>query len=185
MQVGCLAMVCATLTACDTKESAQFKAGLTLQRRLAQIAGQANGAAPAVVDPNTRLDGARAGPGLRLTVMYTLVNAESNGVDSATFQPLLTPTIKENGCANPDLRPLIDQGVVVVLEYRGKQGDPIGTVNINRATCGALSDPRTGTGQSTHRPLSGGVNLTANGCFWADRCRLRAATADGARSSAL
>jgi hypothetical protein len=146
MQVGCLAMVCAALTACDTKESAQFKAGLTLQRRLAEIAGQANGAAPAVVDPNTRLDGARAGPGLRLTVMYTLVNAESDGVDSATFEPLLTPTIKENGCANPDLRPLIDQGVVVVLEYRGKGGDPIGTVNINRATCGASSDPRTGTG---------------------------------------
>ena len=65
---------------------------------------------------------ARAGPGLRLTVMYTLVNVESNGVDTATFEPLLTPTIKENGCANPDLRPLIDQGVVVVLEYRGKQG---------------------------------------------------------------
>ena len=146
IQVGCLAVVCATLMACDTKESAQFKAGLMLQRRIAQIAGQANGAAPAVVDPNTRLDGARAGPGLRLTVMYTLVNAESNGVDSATFESLLTPTIKANGCANPDLRPLIDQGVVVVLEYRGKQGDPIGTVDINRATCAALSDPRTRAG---------------------------------------
>lgn len=146
MQVAGLALVCATLTACDTKESAQFKAGLTLQRRLAQIAGQANGAAPAVVDPNTRLDGARAGPGLRLTVMYTLVHAESNGVDSATFEPLLTPTIKENGCTNPELRPLIDQGVVVVLEYRGKQGDPIGTVNIDRGTCGPPGDPRTGTG---------------------------------------
>jgi hypothetical protein len=146
MQVGCLAMVCATLTACDTKESAQFKAGLMLQRRLAQIAGQANGAAPAVVDPNTRLDGARAGPGLRLTVTYTLVNAESSGVNGATFESLLTPTIKENGCANADLRPLIDQGVLVVLEYRGKQGDPIGTVDINRATCDALRHPRTGPG---------------------------------------
>ena len=143
MQVWCLAMMCAALTACDTKESAQFKAGLTLQRRLAEIAGQANGAAPAAVDPDTRLDGARAGPGLRLTVMYTLVNAESNGVDSTTFEAKLTPTIKENSCANPDLRPLIDQGVVVVLEYSGKQGNRIGTVNINRGTCGALSGPRT------------------------------------------
>jgi len=89
MQVGCLAIVCATLTACDTKESAQFKAALTLQRRIAQIAGQSNGAAPAVIDPNTRLDGARAGPGLRLTVMYTLVNAESNGVDGATFDDVM------------------------------------------------------------------------------------------------
>ena len=149
MQVGCLALVCATLTACDSQASTQFKAALTLQRKIAQIAGQANGAAPAAIDPNTRLDGAKAGPGLRLTVMYTLVNAESSGVDSATFGALLAPTIKQNSCANPDLRPLIDQGVVVVLEYRGKQGDPIGTVNVNRGTCGALSDPRTATGPAS------------------------------------
>jgi hypothetical protein len=71
-------MVCATVTACDTKDSAQFKAALMLQRRVAEVAGQANGAAPAAVDPDTRLDGARAGPGLRLTVMYTLVNADSD-----------------------------------------------------------------------------------------------------------
>ena len=132
-----MAMVCATVTACDTKDSAQFKAALTLQRRVAEIAGQANGAAPAAVDPDTRLDGARAGPGLRLTVMYTLVNAESNGVDSATFEAKLAPTVKEGSCANSDLRPLIDQGVVVVLEYRGLQGNPIGMVNVNRETCGA------------------------------------------------
>jgi hypothetical protein len=145
-------MVCATLTACDTKYSAQLKAGLTLQRRIAQIAGQANGAAPAVIDPNTRLDGAKAGPGLRLTVMYTLVNAESNGVNSATFEALLASTIKGNSCTNPDLRPLIDQGVVVVLEYRGKQGDPIGAVNVNRGTCGSSSDLRTGTGPGNALP---------------------------------
>jgi hypothetical protein len=137
MQVQWLAVVCATLTACDTKESAQFNATPTLQRRLAEIAGQANGAAPALIDPDTRLDGARAGPGLRLTVTYTLVNAESNGVDSTTFESKLTPTIKEGSCVNPDLRPLIDQDVFVVLEYRGKQGNPIGTVNVNRETCGA------------------------------------------------
>lgn len=145
--MGCLAMVCATLTACDMNGSAQFNAALTLQRRLAEIAGQANGAAPAVVDPDTRLDGAKAGPGLRLTVMYTLVNAEANGVDSTTFEAKLTPTIKAGSCANPDLRPLIERGVVVVLEYRGKQGNPIGTVNVNRETCDAQSAPRPGTGQ--------------------------------------
>ena len=143
MRMECLAVVCLTLTGCDTKGSAQFNAALTLQRRIAEIAGQGNAAAPAAIDPDTRLDGAKAGPGLRLTVMYTLVNAESNGVDSTTFEAKLTPTIKEGSCANPDLRPLIDQGVVVVLEYSGKQGNPIGTVTINRGTCGALSDPRT------------------------------------------
>jgi hypothetical protein len=147
MCVGCLAMVCATLAACDTKNSAQLKANLTLQRKIAQIAGQANGAAPAVVDADTRLDGAKVGPGLRLTVMYTLLNAESNGVTSATFEALLAPTVKENSCANPDLRPLIDQGVVVALEYRGRRSDPIGTVNVNRGTCSGLRDRRTRTDQ--------------------------------------
>ena len=137
-------MVGATLIACDTKNSAQVKAGLTLQRKIAQIAGQANSAAPAVVDPDTRLDGAKAGPGLTLTVMYTLVNAEVSGVNGPTFEASTAPTIKENTCTNPDLRPLIDQGIVVVLEYRGKRGDPVGTVSVNRGTCGALKDPHTG-----------------------------------------
>ena len=136
-QLQCLAAVCVALTACDSKESARFNAALALQRRLAQIAGEANGAAPAAVDPDTRLDGARAGPGLRLTVMYTLVNAESTGIDGTTFEAKLTPTIKEASCSNPDLRPLIDQGVVVLLEYSGKQGNSIGTVTVNREACAA------------------------------------------------
>jgi hypothetical protein len=109
-----------------------------LERRLAEIAGQANQAAPADIDANTRLDGARAGPGLRLTSTYTLLNPESEGVSSTTFETKLSPVVKEASCKNPDLRPLIDQGVVVVLEYRGKDGNPIGTLSINRDSCGAL-----------------------------------------------
>jgi hypothetical protein len=127
-------LVCA-LTACDTKA---LNTAIELQRRVSQVAGQANGAAPAQIDPDTRLDGAKAGPGLRLAIDYTLVNAEANGVDSTTFEARLAPTIKQNSCTNPELRPLIDQGVVVVLNYSGKQGNPLGTANINRGTCAAL-----------------------------------------------
>ncbi len=137
VQAWCLVMVCTALVACDTKKSSQVDATLALQRRIAQIAGQANGAAPAAIDPDTRLDGAKAGPGLRLTVQYTLVNPEANGVDTTTFEPKLTPKIKEGSCANSDLRPLIDQGVVVVLEYRDLQGKPLGTVSISRDACAA------------------------------------------------
>jgi hypothetical protein len=128
----------AALAACGGKDSQQTRKVQLLTIRLAQIAGQANQAAPANVDSDTRLDGARAGPGLKLTSMYTLVNAESNGVNSATFEAKLAPTIEKAGCDNSELRPLIDQGVVVVLEYRGNQGNPIGTISLNRDTCGAL-----------------------------------------------
>jgi hypothetical protein len=128
----------AALAACGGKDPEQIKKVQSLTRRLAEIAGQANQAAPANVDSDTRLDGARAGPGLKLTSMYTLVNAESNGVNSTTFEAKLAPLIKKASCDNPDLRPLIDQGVVVVLEYRGNQGNPIGTISLTRDTCGAL-----------------------------------------------
>jgi hypothetical protein len=146
-QPGCLIVVFAALVVgCSAKDSQtaksngskQFNSVASIKRRLAEIAGQANGAAPAEIDPNTRLDGAKAGPGLKLTTTYTLVNAESDGINSSTFEPKLGPLIKTGSCQNPDLRPLIDQGVLVVLEYRGNDGKPIGTLNINRDTCGAL-----------------------------------------------
>ena len=103
------------LAACGGKDP-HVRQVQSLTSRLAEIAAQANQAAPANVDSETRLDGARAGPGLKLTSMYTLVNAESNGVNSTTFEARLAPTVKKASCDNPELRPLIDQGVVVVLE---------------------------------------------------------------------
>ena len=139
-------IVFAALAGCGAKDPQTAKpngarplnSDRALERRLAEIAGQANQAAPANIDPNTRLDGAKAGPGLRLTSTYTLVNSESEGINSTTFAAKLTPVVKTASCKNPDLRPLIDQGVVVVLEYRGKDGNPIGTLSINRDSCGAL-----------------------------------------------
>ncbi len=130
------------LVACGANDSRAGKVdgatqSIALRRRLAEIAGQANQAAPADVDSNTRLDGARAGPGLRLTTQYTLVNSESEGINTTTFGAKLSPVIKKAGCTNTELRPLIDQGVVVVLEYRDSDGKPIGTISINRDTCGA------------------------------------------------
>jgi hypothetical protein len=136
-RLGYWVVVVAALAACG-QDAEHIKKAQALTRRLAEIAGQANQAAPALVDSDTRLDGARAGPGLKLTSMYTLVNAESNGVDSTTFEAKLAPIVKSASCENPELRPLIDQGVVVVLEYRGNQGNPIGTISLNRDICAAL-----------------------------------------------
>jgi hypothetical protein len=139
-RAACLAIALATLAACGAKDPQTTKtvADLAIKRRLAEIAGQANGAAPAVVDEHTRLDGAKAGPGLKLTTMYTLTNPDATGINKDTFEAKLTPVVKEGGCKNPDLRPLIDRGVVVVLEYRSIDGSPIGTVSINRDTCVAI-----------------------------------------------
>src|SRR5580704_7245362 len=135
-QPAYLGVVFAALAACGVKDpqtvkpngSTPSKSVILLEKRLAEIAGQANQAAPANIDSNTRLDGARAGPGLRLTSRYTLVNSAAEGINSTTFEAKLIPVVKTASCKNPDLRPLIDQGVVVVLEYRGNDGNPIGTL---------------------------------------------------------
>jgi hypothetical protein len=145
-QPAYLGLVFVALVACGAKDpqaqkpnaAAQAAAVRALESKLAGIAGRANQVAPAEVDANTRLEGVRAGPGLRLTSTYTLLDPESEGISSTTFDAKLVPIVKTASCSNADLRPLIDQGVVVVLEYRGKDGSPIGTLSINRATCGAL-----------------------------------------------
>lgn len=128
------------LAACGGKPdaAAQAKQVMAIERRLAEIAGQANQAAPADIDPNTRLEGVKAGPGLKLTSTYTLLNPDSEGISAATFGTKLTPVVESASCKNPDLRPLIDRGVVVVLEYRGTDKSPIGTVNITRDVCAAI-----------------------------------------------
>ena len=145
-QPAYLGMVFVALAACGAKDpqpqkpngSTQLNSARSLEKKLAEIAGQANQAAPANIDSNTRLDGARAGPGLRLTSRYTLVNSAAEGINSTTFEAKLIPVVKTASCKNPELRPLIDQGVIVVLEYRGNDGNPIGTLSLNRDTCGAL-----------------------------------------------
>jgi hypothetical protein len=135
----------AVLAACGAKDPVTGSSNgskqvsvIAVERRLSEIAAQANAAAPANIDPETRLDGVKAGPGLKLTSMYTLVNPESEGVDSTNIGTKLGPVVTSGSCKNPDLRPLIDQGVNVVLEYRGLDGKLIGTVSVNRDACKAV-----------------------------------------------
>ena len=153
-QTAYLGIALAALAACGVQDSGKPGGpvqmnSVQLLQRITQIAGQANAASPAAVDPDTRLDGAKVGPGLRLTSRYTLVNAESQGLTTATFETKLAAVIKDGSCQNPELRPLIDQGVLVVLEYRALDGSPIGTISINRDTCSAMQNK-----QSTGAPSS-------------------------------
>jgi len=148
IQLVCLGMALTLLAACDSKPDAATlaKRAQDLQGRIAEIASQTNRAASAAVDPDTRLDGATAGPG-KLTMKYTLVNAAGNGVDSTTFDKRVAPVVKQGSCGNSALRSLIDQGAVVVLEYRDLKGSPLGTVTVNADTCRTLASAPQPAGQ--------------------------------------
>ena len=76
---ACLGIALAVLAACGMKDpvtgnssgSKQVSA-IAVGRRLSEIAAQANQAAPANIDPETRLDGVKAGPGGRLMEWHAL-----------------------------------------------------------------------------------------------------------------
>ncbi len=136
---GLVLCAAGVIAGCGAKNSeggpTDSRSRVLLQRQILGIATQANQAAPAAIDPDTRLDGAQAGPGLRLTTRYTLVNTEANGISAANFDTKLAPVVRKSSCTNPELRPLIDAGAIVVLEYRALDGSAIGTVTLDRAAC--------------------------------------------------
>ena len=135
------------LAACDGKPDAATLAqrAQELQGRIIEIASQTNRAAPTAVDQNTRLDGAQAAPG-QLTISYTLVNAAVNGVDTTTFGTKIAPVVMQGSCGNTALRWIIDQGAVVVLEYRDLNGGVLGAVTVNRRTCSTPGSAPAATG---------------------------------------
>lgn len=141
LQRVCFGMVLVLLAACEGKPdpAQQAKAAQALAGKIAEIASQMNRAASAAVDPNTRLDGAKAGPGLTLTIDYTLVNSAANGINDKTFDTLTAPVVKQGSCANSALREIIDQGAQVVLEYRDLKGGALGSVSVDSRVCSALS----------------------------------------------
>jgi Zn-dependent protease with chaperone function/Tfp pilus assembly major pilin PilA len=92
---------------------------------------------PKMVDADTRLDGAVAGPGLRFTFLYTLPNIESTQVAPGVFDTTFAPTVKNSACASSQLKPFFDNNVSVIYDYRGKDGSRIGVVEVNRIKCGS------------------------------------------------
>jgi uncharacterized RDD family membrane protein YckC len=92
--------------------------------------------APKMIDADTRLDGATAGPGLTFTYLYSLPNIESSQVQPGAFDTHLAPKVKEAACASNKLKPFFDNHVEVQYEYRGKDGSRIGTIVLDRETCG-------------------------------------------------
>ncbi len=140
IKLVCSGIAATMLVACDGGPDAASQENSTkaLESQVIEVASQINRAASAAVDPDTRLDGAKAGPGLKLVINYTLVNPAASGVDSTDFAAKQAPTVIKGGCENSALRQLIDQGVAVTLQYKDLKGSALGTATLNRDVCNAL-----------------------------------------------
>jgi Zn-dependent protease with chaperone function len=93
--------------------------------------------APQWPDPETRLDGATAGPGRRFTYRYTLPRFRGEHVPRGTVEAVLSPKITADACDSGQLRYFLDNDVTLAFEYRGSDGRDLGRVEVTRASCGA------------------------------------------------
>ena len=108
----------------------------SIEAVLLSTANEVTRSAPQMIDAETRLDGAVAGPGLTFTYLYTLPNLESSQVQPGVFDASFTPKVKKAACASNYFSSFFDLNVTVKLEYRGKSGSRIGAIILDRKTCG-------------------------------------------------
>jgi len=111
------------------------RASNSMESQLLSAANEVTRTSPKMIDAETRLDGAVAGPGLVFTYLFTLPNVKASDVQPGTFDSLLAPDIKKSGCSTLQLKPFFENGVLVKYEYRGSDGQRIGAVALDRISC--------------------------------------------------
>lgn len=88
-----------------------------------------NSMVPQMLGDDTRLDGAKAGPGNRITYIYTLVSVKASEVDPSVWRNK-TAAIRQNMKQTPATRSMFESGTTVVFRYRGIDGGLIGEVQL-------------------------------------------------------
>lgn len=102
---------------------------------LADTASQVNARGPVMVDAETRLRGAEAGPGARLTYRYELVTFNRADMDERRFVALKKPELVTAACQRAEVRYLLTQGATLVYLYDDKMGERIADIGLAKGDC--------------------------------------------------
>jgi hypothetical protein len=106
-----------------------------LMTLLADTASQLNARGPIMVDAETRLRGAEAGPGARLTYRYELVTFNRADMDQRRFVSLKKPELVAAACQRAEVRYLLNQGATLVYLYDDKMGERIADIGLAKGDC--------------------------------------------------
>ena len=98
---------------------------------LVEVAKQLNTTLPMQIDKDTRMDSTIAGPGNRLTYLYTLINFSSNELDQTEFTTIMRPQLVNGYKTNPDMAFFRQNKVELHYHYRDKNGNTIATIIIS------------------------------------------------------
>lgn len=92
-----------------------------LENNLSEAEREVNRTAPKMLDAETRLDGAKAGPGKKFTYEYTLLSPNDE-YDHVAWQKNVVPAIRERITKSRELRPFFKDGVTLVYAYHTGDG---------------------------------------------------------------
>jgi hypothetical protein len=101
-----------------------------------EVVTAVNSASPKMLDDETRLDGAEAGPGIALTYLYTLVSVDSRSseVNREARTEMLT-RIRSQYCRGDSLKRFREASVPVHYKYRDRNGLPFTELAVSPADC--------------------------------------------------
>ena len=99
-------------------------------------AKQVNATLPTMIDEETRMDNVTVGPEARITYHYSFPNYSAGEIDSSWLLTNLRPDLKNNVCANSDMKPSLEYGGTYTYSYSGNDGILIVSFNLNGTDCG-------------------------------------------------
>jgi hypothetical protein len=102
----------------------------SIDQQMQAAANDVNKVCPVMVDQETRLDNAIAGPGKLFTYNYTLINFSIDEIDTDIFSANIRTTMKNNIRTNPEMRVFRDNKITVAYAYKDKAGNFIHKVEI-------------------------------------------------------
>ncbi len=98
-----------------------------------------NKMSPVMVDAETRLDGAEAGPERSFTYKYTLTKLSASNLDLANFRRISQGSIRDNllkvMCSNAETQALRNTANTIFYRYADKDGALLDTISISQADC--------------------------------------------------
>jgi hypothetical protein len=89
-----------------------------------------NRSCPVMIDRDTRLDSSCVPRHLTLQYDYTMVNALKDSIDIINFHTNLEQSILYSVKQNPELKPYLENNVIIVCQYKDKTGTFVTKVSI-------------------------------------------------------
>ena len=83
------------------------------------------------INKDIRLDTTIAGPGNRITYLFTLVTISSGGIEPDKFIRTMKPQLVNNYRTHPDMKVFRSKQVELHYQYRDQNGNIIATFEIS------------------------------------------------------